>query len=143
MDRATTTGRLLLTLALLGWGPLTGCQKHPTMDIPFYPGSSQASGIPNVETEAGTLIHMRRVTPDALRTVADYYRQQVVEQRGWSEQSALGPAFGDGNLQVERPGLNTSTAAPIDPSRPGGFVVVYASQNATYIELWQYLPTVK
>jgi hypothetical protein len=139
MTRSTTIRNLLLALALVS---SPGCKKHPTMDIPMYPGSAQASVFPNAETAAGTLYHVRRVTPDGLNTVSDFYRKQLVEQRGWTEQLLVGPAFTDSNLTVERPG-QIGTATPVDPTRPGGFVLVYASQDATYVELWQHVPAVK
>ena len=140
MSFPTKAGQsLLLAVALSLWAPLLGCKKHATMDIPVYPGSTQASGFPNVEGEAGTLYHVRRATPDGVKTVSDFYRRELVEQRSWTEQASVGPAFADGNLTVEKPG-QIGKATPVDPSRPGGFVVVYASQNATYVEMWQHVP---
>ncbi len=134
--------KLMLALASVAV-LLPACKKHATMDIPPYPGSSQVSAIPNQETEAGTLFHVRRATPDALRTVSDFYRRELVEKRGWSEQASVGPAFTDGNMRVERPGQMTATATPVDPSLPGSFVLVYESRNATYVETWQHVPPAK
>jgi len=75
--------------------------------------------------------------------VAAFYRKELVEGRGWTERASIGPAFLDGNLRVDRPGMGAGTATPLDPTRTGGFVVVYESQNATFIELWQFVPKVK
>lgn len=131
----------VVAAALLLLGSTLACFKsEPTMDLPVYPGSTQASGFPNQQSEAGTLYRVRRRTPDGVRTVSEYYRTELVTGRGWTETASVGPAFTDGNLKVTHPGQGAGTGAPLDPSRTGGFVVVYELDNATYIELWQHVP---
>ncbi len=122
---------------------LLACKgSGPQTDIPAYPGSSAAGGTPNQESPAGTLYRTRRKTPDGVPTVAAFYRKELADGRGWREVSSVGPAFADGNLTVDRPG-QIGTAAPVDPSRTGGFVLVYEVDNATYVESWQWVPARK
>lgn len=141
MTRSSSSARLALAAAIVSAALLPACSKSkPTMDLPVYPGSVQASGFPNQETAEGTLYRVRRRTPDGVRTVSDFYRKELVEGRGWQEVSSIGPAFQDGNLRVARPGQGAGTAEPIDPTRAGGFVVVFEVDNATYVEMWQHVP---
>ena len=121
--------RNLVLAALVSCAALLACKgSRPTMDLPVYPGSTQASSHPNQESAAGTLSRIRRQTPDGVNTVAAFYRKELGAGRGWSEVTSIGPAFSDGNLTVERPGQG-GTGAPADPSRPGGFVVVYENRQ--------------
>ena len=137
-------GRPLLLAAIVTVAALAGCKSPgPAMDLPVYPGSAQASGIPSQESPEGTLYRVRRRTPDGVQTVSAFYRKELVEGRGWSETASMGPAFTDGNLPVERPGQVNAAGAPVDRSRPGGFVVVYEVDNATYVELWQWVPAAR
>lgn len=134
--------RKLVLAALVSAAAVLACKgSGPTMDIPPYPGSTQASSHPNQENAAGTLYRVRRQTPDSVRTVAAFYRKELGEARGWRETSSVGPAFTDGNFTVERPGQGTGTGAAIVPSRTGGYVVVYEVNDATYIEMWQWVPS--
>jgi hypothetical protein len=130
-----------LLLAFLGATvALPGCSSRPTFDIPSYPGSMQSSGTPNRETEQGTLFRVRRETGDGVRTVAQFYRDELVAKRGWRESSTVGPTFLDGNLKVDRPGMGAGIATPVDPTKSGGLVVVYELDNKTYVEMWQHVP---
>jgi hypothetical protein len=137
--RARTLQGLLLVVALLALTSLSACKKRAKMDIPLYPNSQGQVSPPPVESEAGTMFHVIRVTPDGLQTVTEFYRRELVEQRGWSEVKSVGPAFADGNVTVDRPG-QMGFATAVDPSIMGGFVVIYASQYETKFEIWQHVP---
>ena len=141
MNPSNRTLGSLLTAAALFCAPLAACKKHATMDVPVYPGSSQASSFPNVEGDTGTLFHLYRQTPDRMGTVATFYRKDLVDQRGWTEQKGFGISFTDGNMKVESPGQGTSSKGTVvDPSRPGGHVFIFESGDATYVEIWQHIP---
>ncbi|MCM2334414.1 MAG: hypothetical protein NDI82_10760 [Anaeromyxobacteraceae bacterium] len=131
----TLLAALSLAVALAG----AGCSKKG-FDLPQYPGSSQAGGTPNLETEAGTIYRIRRMTPDGVRTVATYYRAELVDKLGWSESEGMGPTFEDGNLEVEWNGQGAGEASPVDPTRPGGTVMVFEADNRTFIYLWRFVP---
>ena len=126
---------LLLALALAG----AGCSKKG-FDLPQYPGSSQVGGTPNLETDAGTLYRIRRMTPDGVQTVSKYYRAELVEKKGWTEREGLGPTFEDGNLELEWTGQGAGEATPIDPTKPGGTIIVFEADNRTFVYLWQFVP---
>lgn len=124
---------LSLVLALAA-----GCSKKPAMDIPSYPNSSQVSSTPNLESDAGTLYRLQRMTPDSVQQVSAYYRGELVAKRGWTERQGLGPTFVDGNLTVQ--GIWPGLANPVDPARSGGQVTVYENNNRTFIAIWQHVP---
>lgn len=134
--------RLAAALAALSVSAaLPACSKQEASRIPNYPGSAQASAAPNVESPAGTLVRVHRITPDSVHKVAAFYRDELAGKLGFAETYTIGPTFGDGNLQVEGPpGDTASSAAPIDPSRPGARVVVYEYDNKTYVEIFQHVP---
>ncbi len=143
MNPSLRSSRGLLAAAVLLGALVAGCKKHAAMDIPLYPGSAQARGYANQESDTGTLFHLYRSTPDRGRQVAAFYQKELVEQRGWSEVPvAVGQAFSDGNLDVKMAGIGSggSTTEVVDPSLSGGYVLVYEFQNATYIEIWQHVP---
>lgn len=126
---------LVAGLALLA----AGCSKKG-FDLPQYPGSSQFSAISNLETEEGTIYRIRRMTPDGVRTVAKYYREELVEKLGWTEREGLGPTFEDGNLALEWTGQGAGEATPVDATRKGGAIIVFEANDRTIIYLWQFVP---
>jgi hypothetical protein len=140
--RATLHALAVAGLAL-ALAATPGCRKRALPEIPVYPGSSQASGHPNEESEAGTLYHGRRVTPDRATTAAAFYRTELVEKAGWTESQRVGPAFSDGNLTVDQPGVGPGRSAPVDPSRRGGYVLIYEQGNATFVETWEWVPAAR
>ncbi len=124
---------LVLTLA-------AGCSKKPTMDIPPYPNSMATASAPAVDSDAGTLYRLRRQTPDGVRSVAAFYREELVVKRGWTEQQGIGPTFSDGNLNVVWNGGGPGEAIPVDPTRSGGQVTIVEDSDRTFIVMWQHVP---
>lgn len=140
MTTSSSRHPLRLSIAALFVLATMGCSNKPAMDIPQYPGSSQAGTTPNLEDETGTLYRLRRMTPDVARTVAAYYREELVVKNGWIEKSGIGPTFVDGNLTVTWQGSGPGVATPIDPTRRGGQVVIFEDSNRTFIAIWQHVP---
>ncbi len=110
------------------------------MDIPPYPNSMATASAPAVDSDASTLYRLRRQTPDGVRSVAAFYREELVVKRGWTEQQGIGPTFSDGNLNVVWNGGGPGEAIPVDPTRSGGQVTIVEDSDRTFIVMWQHVP---
>jgi hypothetical protein len=135
---------LLGLLLILG---AVGCKSAPKMDLSIYPNGGIRGSGGNVESIEGTLFKVRQVTPDGQRTVAEFFRNQLVQQWGWSEKPletayAKGTLFSDENFKGEDPKLFEfrDGDVPVDPAKPAGQVFVYETGNETRIRIWRYVP---
>jgi hypothetical protein len=132
--------RQLLLFALLGLFTTTGCKRGPKPDLPNYPDSSQMRSGGNVEGEAATQFHTVLRSSANLRQVRAWYREELVQKRGWPDPGVNGDTFNDGNMTHAGGFGVDGFGTPIDASKPGGYVQLVEERNAVLIDLWQSLP---
>jgi hypothetical protein len=129
----------MLPLALLLSGGLVACKAKAKNDLQPYPGGSIVPSGGNVDSVEGTLFKVKQVTPDGTMTVSEFFRKQLVEGKGWTEPAP--GRFTDGNMKVDLTYIEFQDAdAPLDASKPGGYVIVQDASDRTFIRLWRYLP---
>ena len=129
----------LAAVAVLGLA-LAGCSSKKRFEVPPYPGSSQTGSNPNETVEGGTIVRTVRTTSDPGVTVADWYRQELVQKLGWQEKKGLGPTFTDGNVEVTWQLAGPGDVKVLDATRPGAQVLIYEVSRTTYVRGWTYLP---
>ena len=136
------TAALLAALVAVAGLAAAGCSKSkPRYELPAYPSSTHASGVPDEVTAAGTIVRETRETPDGAKTVAEWCRRELVEKLGWTLKPGTATTFTDGNVEVVWRGASgPGTVTPLDPTRPGAQVLVLESNNSTLIKSWVFLP---
>jgi hypothetical protein len=135
----TRTLNWTLPLALLLSLALVGCKAKVKIDLELYPNGSTAASGGNVESVEGTLFKVKQVTPDGAKTVNEFFRKQLVEGKGWTEQGD--GRFTDGNMKMDLTYLEFQDSdSPKDASKPGGMVVVSEVTDRTFIKIWRFVP---
>jgi len=136
-----TVVKALALVALLSGALLAaGCSsKKPQLDIELYPGGTIRGSDGNLESVEGTLFRLKQVTTDSEKTVSAFFQKQLVEGKGWT--AAGENRFTDGNMKVDLTYYESRDSdAPEDPTKPGGLVGIYTSNNNTNIKIWRYVP---
>lgn len=115
---------------------LAGCKKSPQPTVPRIPDSNIGPGGGTFDTPEAVMFHtVYRYSGHASQAVAFYAPE--MQKRG-AQRS--GESFVDDNV-VHTGGIGSAgTASPRDPTRPGVFLYVMETPEATLIDVWENVP---
>jgi hypothetical protein len=115
---------------------LTGCKKSPQPTVPRIPDSNIGPGGGTFDTPEAVMFHtVYRYSGHASQAVAFYAPE--MQKRG-AQRS--GDSFADDNI-VHTGGIGSmGSASPKDPTRPGVFLYVMETPDATLIDVWENVP---
>jgi hypothetical protein len=115
---------------------LAACKRSPQPTVPRIPDSSIGQGGGTFETDQAVMFHtIYRYSGHTAQALAFYTPE--MEKRGVQK---AGDSFVDDNI-VHTGGFGMDgTAAPKDPTRPGVFIYVMETPDATMIDVWENVP---
>jgi hypothetical protein len=113
-----------------------GCKKSPQPTVPRIPDSNIGPGGGTFETPEAVMFHtVYRYSGHSGQALAFYAPE--MEKRGATRS---GDGYGDDNV-VHTGGIGKDgTASPKDPTRPGVFLYVMETPEATLIDVWENVP---
>ena len=115
---------------------LAACKKSPQPTLPRIPDSNIGQGGGTFESPEAVMFHtMYRYSGHAGQALAFYAPE--MEKRGATRS---GDGFADDNVvHTGRIGKDGS-ASPKDPTRPGVYLYVMETPEATLIDVWENVP---
>ncbi|HWE24173.1 MAG TPA: hypothetical protein VG496_09555 [Myxococcales bacterium] len=116
---------------------LVDCKKSPESTLPRIPDSNLEAGGGVQETAESTVFHrIYRYAGHADQALGFYAAE--MEKRGARRS---GDAYIDDNM-VSSGGFGRDAAVtPKDPRRPGVYMAVVETPDATHIDVWENVPT--
>jgi hypothetical protein len=122
----------LLALALA----LAACKNSPKPTLPRIPDSTLGHGGGTFETDQAVMFHTVYKYMGHSGQALAWYAPEM-EKRGARR---AGETYVDDNV-VHTGGFGMDgTASPKDPTRPGVFMLVMETQEATLIDVWENVP---
>ncbi|MGZ6125070.1 MAG: hypothetical protein ACXWLR_08925 [Myxococcales bacterium] len=115
---------------------LVACKKSPQPTVPRIPDSNIGQGGGTFESEEAVMFHtVYRYSGHTGQALAFYGPE--MEKRGAQR---VGDSYVDDNV-VHRGGFGMQgTASPNDPTKPGVFLYVMETPDATLIDVWENVP---
>jgi len=125
-----------LAVAVCACLALTACKKSPQPSLPRIPDSNIAQGGGTFETEEAVMFHtIYRYSGHSGQALAFYGPE--MEKRG-AQRS--GDSYFDDNV-VHTGGFGKDgTASPKDAAKPGVWMYVMETPEATLIDVWENVP---
>ena len=115
---------------------LAGCKKSPQPSVPRIPDSMLNRGGGTFETDEAVMFHTIYRYPGHSGQALDFYAPEM-EKRGAQR---VGDSYVDDNV-VHTGGFGMDgSASPKDPTRPGVFLYVLETSDATLIDVWENVP---
>ena len=123
-------------ILLAGLVLIAGCKKRPQPTLPAMPDADAIAAGGNNELPQATVFHkMYRYSGHAPAVIAFYAPE--MEKRG--AKPATG-GFADDNIEHSGPFGRSGMATPKDPTKPGVYLAVQETSDATYIDIWESVP---
>jgi len=115
---------------------LGACKKSPQPTLPRIPDSNIGPGGGTFESPEAVMFHtVYRYSGHTGQALAFYAPE--MEKRGATRS---GDSYADGNV-VHTGGFGKDgTASPREPARPGVFLYVMETPDATLIDVWENVP---
>ena len=115
---------------------IAGCKKRPQPTMPRMPEADGMAAGGNLDLPQATVFHtMYRYAGHPPAVIAFY--QPEMEKRG--AKPVIG-GFADDNLEHTGGFGSQGAATPKDPTKPGVWLAVQETQDATYIDVWESVP---
>jgi hypothetical protein len=128
----------LATLSLLCL-VLVGCKKRAEASLPRIPDSYITAGGGVQETAESTVFHTIYKYPGHADQAFGFYSAEM-EKRGAKR---VGDAYVDDNLVSSGGFGRDATVTAKDPSRPGVYIAIVETQDATYLDMWENVPVAR
>lgn len=123
-------------LLLAGLVLIAGCKKRPQPTLPGLPDADAIAAGGNNELPQATVFHrMFRYTGHQQGVIAFYSAE--MDKRG-AKQTGYG--FADDNLEHTGQFGKNGMATPKDPTKPGVWMGIQETPDATYVDLWESVP---
>ena len=125
-----------IAFALIACLALTACKKSPQPTLPRIPDSSVGRGGGTFESPEGVMFHtVYRYSGHAGQALAFYAPE--MEKRGARR---VGESYVDDNVVHTGGFAMEGTASPKDPNKPGVYMYVMETPEATLIDVWENVP---
>ncbi|SRR6266566_1686198 len=115
---------------------LAGCKKSPQPTLPRIPDSNLAPGGGTFESPEAVMFHTVYRYPGHAGQALAWYAPEM-EKRGATRS---GDAFTDDNVIHAGGFAKDGSASPKDPARPGVYMYVMETPDATLIDVWENVP---
>jgi len=130
--RSQCAGWLLACCAALG----LGCFIDTVDSVPAYPGASVGPGY-RQQGDSGTSLKQIYYTSDPYYEVVEFYGQYVADQPDWSSEVSEQVSSWSQNMKLNS---SMTTAAVLEPSKPGKLIVIVDEGRRTTIRAFSSQP---
>jgi len=115
---------------------VVGCKKRPEPTLPRIPDANIAAGGGVQESAESTVYHtIYRYAGHANQALGFYAAE--MEKRGARR---AGDVYTDDNMVSGGGFGRDAVVTPKDPGRPGVYLAVVETQDATHIDVWENVP---